>query len=127
MQRSKGRRRGNVFSVRLTDEERSAVEGLKALGGGPRAIGRVIALARPTWWALENPVGHLGRWLGTPRDVFQPCDFGDPWTKRTALWGDFVIPSRTCVAPAGGMPGHTPAARAVTPPSFAQAFFEANP
>ena len=46
------------------------------------------------------------RFLGTPRDVFEPCDFGDPWTKRTALWGNFRLPVRgPFVAPTGG--GHS--------------------
>lgn len=90
---------------------------------------RIIALARPTWWAIENPVGMLSRWLGTPRDVFQPYEFGDAWTKRTALWGDFTLPARgPFVQPAGSaMDRPTAAARARTPPGFARAFFLANP
>lgn len=90
---------------------------------------RVIALARPRWWAVENPVGLLSRWLGTPRDVWEPYEFGDPWTKRTALWGHFVLPSRgPFVQPTGSaMDRRTPAARAITPPGFASAFFAANP
>lgn len=91
---------------------------------------RTIWQVRPQWWALENPAGLLGRYLGTPRDVWEPCDFGDPWTKRTALWGDFELPKRgPFVEPRGSFTEmrHTPAARAVTPPGFARAFFEANP
>lgn len=103
---------------------------------------RIILQARPRWWALENPTGHLGEFLGAPRDVWEPCDFGDPWTKRTALWGDFTIPTRgPFVEPLGGGPFCTrcdperrrtswcsnAAHRAETPPGFARAFFEANP
>jgi hypothetical protein len=89
---------------------------------------RIIGLVRPKWWALENPTGLLGRWLGTPRDVFEPCDFGDPWTKRTALWGDFNIPARgPFVTPTSGAPQGSYENRARTPPGFARAFFEANP
>lgn len=90
---------------------------------------RVIALARPSWWALENPVGLVGKWLGTPRDVFQPHEFGDPWTKRTALWGNFTIPTRgPFVTPTtSAMKRSTAALRAVTPSGFANAFFAANP
>lgn len=103
---------------------------------------RIIQRARPKWWALENPVGLLSRWLGTPRDVWDPCDFGDPWTKRTAIWGDYAIPTRgPFVVPVGGGPlcaecdperrktswcsraDH----RARTPPGFARAFLHANP
>lgn len=81
---------------------------------------RVAALSGCRWWALENPVGLLGRWLGTPRDVWEPYEFGDAWTKRTALWGNFSLPERgpfvrpTCSA----MDRTTPALRAVTPPGF---------
>jgi hypothetical protein len=88
---------------------------------------RIIATAGPRWWALENPTGLLGHFLGTPRDTFNPCDFGDPWTKRTALWGDFTIPRRCYVEPKSGMPGSNADERAITPPGFARAFFEANP
>lgn len=91
---------------------------------------RIVLQTRPTWWALENPVGKLSIWLGPPRDTFEPCDFGDPWTKRTALWGDFVKPERgPYVKPARGATQiHAGAKeRARTPRGFARAFFKANP
>lgn len=47
------------------------------------------------FWALENPIGHLNRFLGTPAFVFQPWEFGDPWTKRTGIWGIFNRPQKT--------------------------------
>lgn len=56
---------------------------------------RIIETAKPKWWALENPVGHLHRFIGPPRFVFQPWEFGDPWTKKTAVWGEFVVPEKT--------------------------------
>ncbi len=103
---------------------------------------RIIAAVTPVWWALENPVGLLSAYLGTPRDTWEPCDFGDPWTKRTAIWGDYAIPKRGPFAvPLGGGPlcelcdpekrkttwCNVAAHRAVTPPGFARAFFDANP
>lgn len=106
-------------------DDRDFVEGMACVN----ACMRIVAQCRPAWWALENPTGYLSRFLGTPRDVFQPCDFGDPWTKRTALWGDFALPRRgPFVEPEGSaMDRSTAADRAVTPPGFARAFFEANP
>jgi hypothetical protein len=75
-------------------------------------------------------VGQLRHFLGTPRDVFEPCDFGDPWTKRTALWGEFERPERgPYVRPAAGKLRLASGARerARTPSGFARAFFRANP
>lgn len=105
---------------------RDYVEGMACVN----AIYRIVMQCRPQWWALENPVGMLSTFLGTPRDVFEPCDYGDPWTKRTALWGDFTAPKRgPFVRPATGKTrlDRSPEERAVTPPGFARAFFEANP
>ena len=89
---------------------------------------RIVAECRPHWWALENPgSGLLRRWLGTPRDVWQPSDFGDPHTKLTAIWGHFAVPARSHVRPTSRMVGKNAAERAVTPAGFARAFFAANP
>jgi hypothetical protein len=52
------------------------------------------------FWALENPYsGYLKRFLGKPSYVFNPHDFGDPYTKKTALWGMFNEPKKTPVDP----------------------------
>jgi hypothetical protein len=111
---------------------------------------RLVATCRPAWWALENPRGKLRRWLGKPAMIFDPCDFGDPWTKKTLIWGDFVVPvpdsmfvTTRSVEPHEGskmhlLSGVSPrdsievatrkrAARSATPLGFARAFFEANP
>jgi hypothetical protein len=96
---------------------------------------RIVAVTRPKWWALENPQGYLSRFLGQPRVKFDPCDFGDPWTKRTWLWGDFALPMFTPTKPAGAWIHRKKGSRgiassdsenAVTPPGFSRAFFEAN-
>jgi len=93
---------------------------------------RLVLLYQPKWWALENPVGRLRRWLGPPALAFDPCDFGDPYTKRTLLWGNFATPERSPVDPTEGSKMHLMSSswqrqRSVTPPGFAQAFFRANP
>jgi hypothetical protein len=44
--------------------------------------------------AMENPVGHLKDYLGEPNFIFQPWEFGDAWTKRTAIWGRFNKPKK---------------------------------
>lgn len=106
---------------------------------------RMVAIYQPQWWALENPVGRLRRWLGPPALSFDPCDYGgygdesDAYTKRTLLWGKFRAPIRKPVPPIracsqgswiqtlGGSSERTKELRSVTPKGFAQAFFEANP
>ncbi len=61
----------------------------------------IISRSNPVFWALENPVGRLRRLrqnvLGEPKLIFNPCDFGDPWTKKTLLWGNFNPPTKTPV------------------------------
>lgn len=94
---------------------------------------RLVVACRPEWWVLENPVGKLRRYIGPPTMTFQPCDYGDPYTKRTLLWGDFntALP-RTPVAPTEGSKMHRMSSswtnqRSVTPTGFARAFYRANP
>ncbi len=54
---------------------------------------RIIEETKPKFWVLENPYnGKLKDILGKPKAVYQPWQFGDPWTKKTALWGDFNMP-----------------------------------
>jgi hypothetical protein len=91
-------------------------------------------LSKPEWWAVENPIGRLNRYLGPPVMYFDPCDYGDPYTKRTALWGRFNNPKTSRVEPVEKSPIHwmppgpeRAAKRSITPPGFARAFFEANP
>jgi site-specific DNA-cytosine methylase len=101
---------------------------------------RIVVATKPLWWALENPIGKLQTYLGKPVFACDPCDFGDPWTKRIWLWGDFRRPSYRYVRPA--YPEHRPKRsrdrtsmlsgsqrrqRAQTSAAFARAFFEANP
>lgn len=57
---------------------------------------RIIEEAKPKWWVLENPAkGVLKNYLGEPRYKYEPWWYGSPWTKKTALWGQFTIPERT--------------------------------
>lgn len=95
---------------------------------------RIITVHKPRWWALENPVGRLRTYYGEPRLIFDPCDYGDPYTKKTLVWGMFSIPETNPVEPTEGskmhlMPPSDDRAmlRSITPPGFSKAFFEANP
>lgn len=56
---------------------------------------RIIKEANPEWWVLENPFnGRLKELIGNPVYVYQPWEFGSPWTKKTALWGKFNFPEK---------------------------------
>lgn len=95
------------------------------------------------FWALENPPGRQPKLmpdLPPPSYQFAPYLFGHRWDKQTYLWGrfnlfwptDIVEPVPTIRAPSGHTQGRIPylpsssPERAVTPPGFAQAFYEAN-
>lgn len=56
---------------------------------------RIIWFHKPNFWALENPVGRLKDYIGSPKCTFQPYEYGDPYSKRTCLWGDFNMPPPT--------------------------------
>ena len=105
-----------------------------------RACLKIKDLVDPNWWVLENPVGRLNRCLpelGQPILYFNPSDYGDPYTKRTGLWGKFNEPKKRPVEithKRGSSPIHRmapgperAAKRSLTPPGFAKAFMEANP
>ena len=56
---------------------------------------RIIEYSKPKWWILENPAnGKLKDFLGNPKVIYQPWEFGSPWTKKTALWGNFNHPKK---------------------------------
>ncbi len=96
------------------------------------------------FWALENPKGYLRQFLGKPALTFDPCDYGDRYTKKTDLWGYFSEPVKNPVelnqqeldlmsTNSRKLPSISDFAgskqadkRAITPPGFAQAFFKAN-
>jgi hypothetical protein len=98
---------------------------------------KIIKLVKPEFWAMENPVGRLARMVpevGQWCMAFQPNEYGDPYTKKTCLWGSFNTDlEKDWVEPTEGSKMHKlpPGPdrwrkRSVTPPGFANAFFEAN-
>lgn len=110
-----------------------AEKGPEALAESLAIVGACLRLAhavQPQWWCLENPVGRLTRFLGRPQLLFNPCDYGDPWTKKTCLWGNFTVPSPSPVEPVQGTRFWSASERKKVddfiPPGFARAFMEAN-
>ena len=101
------------------------------------------------FWAIENPAGHLQRFLGKPAMKFQPYEFGHDYSKQTYLWGLFnepkikpiklsneaVLRSRNNTRPLPEIPAGykkdgimkpVQIRRSITPTGFAKAFFNSN-
>jgi hypothetical protein len=97
----------------------------------------IVQITRPNWWCLENPVGRLSAccpFLGDYVFSFDPWQYGDPYTKKTCLWGQFNIPPPEynkkpplIWSKAHKLSGKEKTKRALTPPGFARAFFRSNP
>lgn len=143
-----------MFSIARTTAKRPRdfIEGMISVN----ACIRIIWQCNPVFWALENPIGLLTKFIGKYKYRFDPWWFGDPWTKRTALWGQFNNPKRKyyrikdilnkeeyerCrinnrklppIRENSILPRITDGfrqqtdRRAITPQGFAKAFFEAN-
>lgn len=103
---------------------------------------KLVEVTKPRFWALENPVGRLPKLrpeIGKPW-YWQPHWFGDAYTKKTGLWGNFsndlvrddVEPIRVSkqgswLMKLGGSSERTKELRSFTPSGFSQAFCDANP
>lgn len=102
------------------------------------------------FWVMENPAGHLQRFLGKPAFKFHPYDFGDRHSKQTFIWGNFNEPKKNPIKlneeellhsrnntrkllpiptdyQRDGIMKPVQIRRSITPQGFAQAFFKANP
>ena len=66
------------------------------------AVFRMVAIYKPKFWFIENPVGRLTHYIGKPKYYFNPCDFAgylknpkdEAFTKKTCLWGEFNLPTK---------------------------------
>ena len=128
------------FSVAGNRWARSEADMIEALSVVDACI-RLVYACKPKWWVLENPTGKLRRYIGAPAFSFQPCDYGDPYTKKTLQWGNFTPPTPLLIGESrrvfpsegskmhtqyGGKSMATKNARSKTPVGFAKAFFEVN-
>jgi hypothetical protein len=135
-----------VFSGAGAKHPRSDDDVREALALVDACLRIAATVAAPTF-ALENPVGKLGKWLGDPVYRFQPYEFAghaitpaaEAYTKRTCLWGwgDWVENLDAHKAPVeptlgskmwsdyGGKSERTKEMRSMTPTGFARAFYYA--
>lgn len=100
----------------------------------------IVEYFRPglKFWYAENPVGRIAKRVPELAKyrllIFNPCEFGDPYTKKTVLYGEFnPFLMRHHVKPTEGSkmhlvpPGPERAnIRSQTPEGFSLAFFNAN-
>lgn len=106
----------------------------------------LVCYYNPAWWCLENPVGRLNTLfpeLKKPQ-YFDPHEYSgyldDPspecYTKKTGLWGNFVMPVKKSNPPImgnspimklGGKSERTKELRSITPLGFSKAFYLHNP
>lgn len=101
------------------------------------------------FWSIENPAGRMETLVPELKPfrkmAFNPCDYGDPYTKYTVLWGEFndnlpknpVEPIKVNSKTENVVDHYLGITklkykdrakhRNITPLGFAKAFFQANP
>jgi len=110
-------------------------KGLRALSEAIDVFGAAVELVEAFGCPgfVENPVSVISSHYRRPDFTFNPCDYGDPYTKKTCLWafGGFEMPDRDPVEPTQGskmhlMPPSPERAklRSETPGGFADAVFK---
>lgn len=125
-----------VFSGSGARWERTDKEMLEGLSIVDACL-RIVYATKPIFWALENPIGKLSKWIGKPVIYFHPYEYGNPYTKKTCLWGKFNLPKKNIVEPVEGTKmgkilwnykdaKERRILRSITPDGFARAFYEAN-
>ena len=79
------------FSIaKNSNKDCAAADGLELVN----ACMKIIKEVSPKFWMIENPAtGKLKHHLGSPQHQYEPWQYGSAWTKKTACWGNFNIPS----------------------------------
>lgn len=126
----------NEFSIAKGSQPRDFNKGMEIVAKCQTIIWQCIVDGGLQFWCLENPRGFLRQFLGKPPLTIHFWEFGDGLDKPTDLWGYFNFPKKKYSQPAGllkkvrsmlgGTEEERQISRAITPPGFAQAFFEAN-
>jgi len=125
------------FSLAKSTGSRDFREGLEIVDACLRIIRTCqVRETRLAFWCLENPRAFLRQFLGKPALSCHYWWYGDCFDKPTDLWGYFEAPKRVYRDPpmllqmmtgCSNWDGKAGEGRAVTPPCFTRAFFEANP
>lgn len=82
-------------TARKGGKARNPDEGMFLVKECMRIVNEAMYFGELKFYVIENPAkGRLRDYLGEPVYQYEPWWFGSPWTKRTALWGEFNIPDR---------------------------------
>ena len=82
-------------TARSNGKARNPELGMELVNECLRIIAEANLLGDLQFWVIENPAkGRLKDYLGEPAFTYEPWHYGSPWTKKTALWGEFNIPQR---------------------------------
>lgn len=140
------------FSVAKADNPRDFNAGMKTVEACLKIIWQCRVDGNLKFWAMENPRGFLRQFIGKPPHSFCQWQFGANQSKPTDLWGYYKMPKFTVTTKPAGMMYRfqngslngkdwkhpkcpeeykrlnldRAAIRAITPPGFAKAFYEAN-
>lgn len=126
------------FSRAKSTAPRDFYKGMETVEACLKIIWAIQKRHKLQFWALENPMGLLRRFLGNPYYNFRQWWFGNNRQKETDLWGRFEIPKRTVFKEpadiakaahnrnADWFSNTTAKRRAITPEGFAKAFYKAN-
>lgn len=83
-------------TARKGGKARNPEDGMFLVKECMRIVNEAMHFGELRFYVIENPAkGVLKNYLGAPTYVYEPWWYGSPWTKKTALWGDFNIPQRT--------------------------------
>ena len=82
-------------TARQGGKARNPEEGMFLVNECLRIIDEAKSFGSLKFWVIENPArGVLKKYLGEPKMKYQPWEYGSPWTKQTALWGEFNTPTK---------------------------------
>jgi len=81
-------------TARSNGKARNPELGMELVNECLRIIKEAKSSSNLKFWVIENPAkGRLKDYLGKPNYTYEPWHYGSPWTKKTALWGEFEMPN----------------------------------
>ena len=82
-------------TARSNGKARNPEEGMVLVRECYRIVNEAMYFGELKFYVIENPArGVLHTYLGPPVAKYEPWHYGSPWTKQTALWGEFNMPKR---------------------------------